>query len=524
MQLLSHVDAAPRRLRIAGIVLSWRSLFAFAAPLLLYLCTLAPTIYNLDSAELTTAAATGGLTRATGYPLYLILGGLWSKLPVGDVGYRMNLLSAVCGAATVALADLILRRLRVGPWAAFGALALLASAPFFWALSLVAEVYTLHTALMAAIILLLLRWSDQPTPGRLAAVALLGGLSMGHHLATAMLVPGCICYVLCVAPRRALAPRSVALTLAAGLLGLSIYLYLPLRELARPAFNYAGNYDAFGRFTPLNLADPRNLWWLISGGQFTGEMLGYSPAGLMVEVGRFGVQLAHSFFTVGVVPGLIGLALLMRRDWRLGLAILLMFLFSAGFYISYRVIDKNTMFLPAYLIWAIWLGVGYQGILNWLGEGEASPRGQIVVGGLIVGLALIACLWNLPLASRLYDTSARQRGEEALAAAKPGALIFGWWETVPLVEYLQLVEGRRPDVQAINRFLISQDDMLALILREAPRRPVYIDSPTAEMLRTMRVERVGPLYRLTPREPAQGAGGPLPDQPVTNTSEEGVGQ
>lgn len=196
------------------ILAPWRSALLIGGVLIIYLRTLAPTIYNLDSAELTTAAATGGLIRATGYPLYLIVGGLWSKLPIGDVGYRMNLLSAVCGAATIGLADLILRRLQVGPWAAVGALGLLACAPYFWALSLIAEVYTLHTALMAAIILLLLRWADRPTPGRLAAVALLGGLSMGHHLATTMLVPGCVAFVLVVAPRRALAPKSLALAVA----------------------------------------------------------------------------------------------------------------------------------------------------------------------------------------------------------------------------------------------------------------------------------------------------------------------
>jgi hypothetical protein len=63
---------APER-RAAGLTVDWRGLAAFALPLLVYVLTLAPTIYNLDSAELTTAAATGGLVRATGYPVYLML-------------------------------------------------------------------------------------------------------------------------------------------------------------------------------------------------------------------------------------------------------------------------------------------------------------------------------------------------------------------------------------------------------------------------------------------------------------------
>jgi len=79
-----------------------RTALAFGLPFVLYLLTLAPTIYNLDSAEFSTAAATGGIVRATGYPLYLLLGRLWSLLPIGDVGWRMNLLSAFSGAGVKA--------------------------------------------------------------------------------------------------------------------------------------------------------------------------------------------------------------------------------------------------------------------------------------------------------------------------------------------------------------------------------------------------------------------------------------
>jgi hypothetical protein len=483
----------------ALVAVDWRVVLAFSLPFILYVLTLAPTIYNLDSAELTTAAVTGGFVRATGYPLYLLLGRVWSALPIGDAGYRMNLLSAFAGALTVALIERILRRVSVGPWAALGALGLLASAPYFWAMSLVAEVYTLHTALMAIIILLLLRWGENPTLGRLALVGVAFGLSLGHHAATVLLIPGCVWYVLTLAPRRALAPRSLLVFTVTLLAGASVYLYLPWRYGSMPSFNYVGYYNAVGNFVPTNLRTPQGMWWLISGRVFADEMMGYQSAELWHETSQFGVQLWQAFLGLGLGPGLLGIFVLLRRDWRLGGMFLWMFVANAGFYVSYKVIDKNTMFLPAYLLWAVWLGIGYQCLLAWIGTEVSTPLrhwGAVLARIVMTGAVLFATAWNWRFVDLSNDWSARARGEQILSSVESNALILGWWDTVPLIEYLQLVEGQRPDVQAINRFLIRHDDLVRLIRQEVTRRPVYIDSLPDDLPLYSLGTKAGPLYRL----------------------------
>ncbi|MGH2538716.1 MAG: protein O-mannosyl-transferase family [Candidatus Promineifilaceae bacterium] len=481
---------------------------AFGLPLLIYGLTLAPTIYNLDSAELTTAAATGGLARATGYPLYLLLGRLWSLLPLGDIGFRMNLLSAVCGALTIGLTERILRRLGAGPWARLGALGLLATAPFFWALSLVAEVYTLHTALMAGFILLILRWAERPTSGRLGAASAVLGLGLANHAATVLLLPGAA--VFWWSQRRPANLRQVAAGLAQAaplLLGLALYLYLPLLSAGRPAFNYAGAYDAQGVFRPVDLSTPAGLGWLVSGQAFSGQMFAYDLAEMWAEVGEFGRQLWATFLAVGLGPGILGAFVLLRRNGRFGLFLLLLFGANAFFYINYRVIDKNTMFLPVYLVWALWVGVGYQSVLDVLAAESGGRRWALPWLGraIILAAAAAALVYNWPRVDQSGDWSARQRGQAILDRVAPGALLLGWWDTVPVVEYLQLVEGRRPDVTAINRFLIAGDDMEILIRNELPQRPVYINNPPTSLLRSYDAVRVGPVYRLLPRAPAVGS-------------------
>jgi hypothetical protein len=497
---LARIQSLQRRL---SEQLSLPAAAAFLLPFILYLITLAPTVYNLDSAELSTAAATGGIVRATGYPFYLLLGRIWSWLPVGDVGYRLNLLSAVCGALTILLGWHILARLKVNVWARVGALGLLATAPYFWALSLIAEVYTLHTVLMAAIILLMLRWYERPTLRGLVPVAFLLALSLGNHAATVLLAPACLLLVLIRAPRLVLRPKTWLWSGAALVAGLSIYLYLPLLYSASPEFNYAGTFNAAGEFVAVDLMTPSGLWWLISGKAFSGQMFAYELSDLWPEIHNFGVQLWVSFFAIGVGPGIFGAARLLKRDWRLGIFFALLFFANAYFYINYRVIDKNTMFLPAFLIWAIWLSIGYQDLLAWLINSTQTLKqekrlvhlGRVVMI-VVVGMALFMNWQRVNLA---HDTSARERGEAILEVVEPNAIVLGWWDTVPVVEYLQLVEGQRPDIKAINRFLISGQDMEELIDQEIGRRPIYINSPPVSLLSTIDAIPAGPIYKLQSR-------------------------
>jgi hypothetical protein len=187
----------------------------------------------------------------------------------------------------------------------------------------------------------------------------------------------------------------------------------------------------------------------------------------------------------------------------LGLFLILIFAANAVLFINYRVVDKNTMFLPAFLVWALWLGLGYQALLSRLSEtvqtASDSPWLEYLVRGVMVSAVILALAWNWSRVDLSDDTSTRERGEAILQVAKPDALILGWWDTVPVLEYLQQVEGQRPDVLAVNRFLISGQDMEELINRELGHRPIYINTPPVHLLSTLNAVPAGPVYELQPR-------------------------
>src|SRR5690348_14401477 len=77
----------------------------------LYIRTCAPDVLVGDSGEFQFTGAILGIPHPTGYPLYTLLGWLWSMVPLRDVAYRINLSSAVYMAGAVALTAFLAWRL-----------------------------------------------------------------------------------------------------------------------------------------------------------------------------------------------------------------------------------------------------------------------------------------------------------------------------------------------------------------------------------------------------------------------------
>ncbi len=69
-----------------------------------YLFTLAPSVIQIDTGELAAVQATLGIAHPTGYPLYTIIGFLFSKIPLPFTTiYQLNLLAALYCAIAVSV-------------------------------------------------------------------------------------------------------------------------------------------------------------------------------------------------------------------------------------------------------------------------------------------------------------------------------------------------------------------------------------------------------------------------------------
>lgn len=63
---------------------------------LIYLTTIAPTILQIDAGELTAVQALAGIAHPTGYPLFTMIGYLFSKIPLPfSTAFQLNILAAI---------------------------------------------------------------------------------------------------------------------------------------------------------------------------------------------------------------------------------------------------------------------------------------------------------------------------------------------------------------------------------------------------------------------------------------------
>lgn len=217
-------------------------LFVFAVAMAVYIRTLCPTVGYGDTGELAAVSYTLGISHPTGYPLFTLLGYLWSHLPIpGTVIYKLNLLAALYTAGSalyVYKSALLIAKTKVETSSApsivacgAGALAY-AFARTIWDQAVIYEVYSLQLLLVSALLYSCIKAICKPESAArsfsLAAVAL--GLSLTNHLTALGAVPALL-FVFFYQQRFSRASllnflKVVALTL----LPLLLYLYLPMRS------------------------------------------------------------------------------------------------------------------------------------------------------------------------------------------------------------------------------------------------------------------------------------------------------
>ncbi len=315
------------------------------------------------------AAYTLGVTHPPGYPLYTLIGRLFCLIPVGDIAFRINLLSAAAVSLACALIGrsvcriissrpgfdepLLLRRSAAWWSGLFGALAL-GVGPAVWWQALIAEKYGLNllfNALVFTGILAGLMRRDRSLKCA-AVVGLLYGISASHHGQTVYFLPAAGIFLVLalseIKPDRR--GRAFALFGFMVVLALSVkFLYPPVRAAQDPVHNW---------IDPSNLA--RYIFYQ-TGGPYHYRIMYWD---IPTVLARLRLQ-AAAFFPEqlswpGIFLALVGFIWLARNLGGAALAAAAAFGTGVVYCVNFMLTGEaiRTYYMPVFMVAAAFLGVG----------------------------------------------------------------------------------------------------------------------------------------------------------------------
>ena len=410
-------------------------------PLLVYLSTSCPTVYLGDSGELAAAAFSLGIPHNSGYPLYAQLGKFFSLLPMGPVGFRINLMSCFFAVLTVWFVYDLVLRITSSKLSAFSGALFLAFVPVLWSQTVSAEVYTLHAFFVALLTKLLWWWDEKREFSRLALFVFLTGVSFGNHMQTVMLAPAVLFIILSADYKMLLSLGNFLLLSFVFLLALSLYAYLPIRTEAGAAISW-GDPNTLDRFVAHVTASAHRESYVFTKGPL--EYLVRARKALLLVVNQFGVLLLLA------VWGWLKLA---SKRWKAFFLAVIAFDFVYTIFLNIISFEITAFTLPTCLVIAILIGVGTAHILEQtrhLVSIGRTTQGALRTAFCMIPVIPLTCNFDLSNQSKNYAAY-----EHVLnifrTVDNQGTLFLDGDNNIFPVTYGRIVERVREDVTLYDR-------------------------------------------------------------------------
>lgn len=480
----------------------------------LYAATAAPDILFEDTGEFVIASRVLGVSHPPGYPLYLLLGQLFSRLPVREMAFGVVMFSCAAGAAGCCALFFVCRLLgcsRPSSWAAAAALGV---SRMLWSQCAIPEVYALGLLLGAAQLYVTVRAYRERSLHLLAAAVLLLGLNfLNHYIVFAAYAPVTIWLGLTFAFRGRMRAGAAAAVVLALLAVVSFAFYLPLRAAAAPALVWGDKPPVTPGALLLHLRRSEFVFW-------ENQLAFHLPTKWKYLVYFFeGLPAQFSFGFV--LPGLIGLFMMLVDRFRafaffaflfavqtLGVILFINFHFS-----MHQISVFSVFFISAYMIFAVFIAYGLDGLRRWLSE-SGGARAAGAFAAAVVLLPAWPLALNLPHNLWLREDRPLAFGRAVFRSMERDAvfLLQGAIHSPP-AGYLYVADNLRRDVVLIDghgalergqyarlgkkyKFMDVPETLHAIAGENMGRAPVYTANKIGAELRKYQVRLLGPVYRI----------------------------
>ncbi|MCZ6701853.1 MAG: DUF2723 domain-containing protein, partial [Ignavibacteria bacterium] len=463
-------------------------LFTGLVVFIVYIFTLAPSVVQIDSGELAAVQATLGIAHPTGYPLFTILGYLFSLIPLPFTKiFQLNLLAAIYCSTGITVfvytVKLVLDNLEsfssskvnttkkiknkkksekekqkiseITPYltvnikyiTAIAGGFCLAFSKTYWLQSTSVEVYSLHVLLMNVIILFLITayLSDKKVNNNSNIklwVIFSAFLAIGftNHMTTLLIIPGTVYLFLSKNKFDAASIKKIFLMLIIFFSVLFlIYSYLPIRALQNPVLNW-GNPTDFERILRHVTGKQYQVW-------------------LFASIESAKLQFIHFIetmpgqFSINLVLFIIGIFVSYIYAKKFFIFLVTSFSFTVLYSINYEIHDIDSYFLLAYVM------IGYFVVFGLLKLFSLRKRKFFpAILAIVIVLISIQLYMNFNKVNQNEVYTYEDYTKSILNSVSPGSIIFSyqWDYFVSASYYFRYVENYRKDVAIVDKEILRR--------------------------------------------------------------------
>ena len=409
-----------------------------AVTLGIYVWTLCPSVYLIDSGELAAASYTLGIAHPTGYPLYTILSYFFAHIG-GETVYNLNMLSALLSVTAALLLYLTARRILKNDILALLPASLFAFAPIVWRTSVTNEVYPLTILFSLLIVYTLYRMQNDR---HFYLLMYLTGLGFTNHMMIFSLALPIVLYVILV--YRISMKKIIIGCILAGI-GASLYIYLIARTAAAPALNWGNTYNL------------QRLLWHVTGKQYQVWMFSLPAQQIMKNLGSGMGMIVRNFLYVFAAGVLAGLYHLFRRDRRKFWLFFVIIVLNIAYTINYSIPDIEAYYIPTIIAAIMVFAYGIYSLkryLRWF---------------VVIPVAVVIPLINHNSCSLRGNTFGLDFGRAHIEQLpQHSTLICAYWDIYSPLIYLRHVTGVRRDIIMIDKALLRRTWYIEYLEQEYP--------------------------------------------------------
>lgn len=449
---------------------------------------MAPSVVQIDSGELAAVQCTLGIAHPTGYPLYTIMGYLFSLIPLPfSKIFQLNLLALIYCSVAASIFTFTAKRVldnlsafqfqkilnsrskkkkknsdrtikesnyrnlelsesyKIIASAAAGLV--LALSKTFWFQSTSVEVYSLHLLLISLIILFLLNAflfadKEKSIARHWLVFAVFLALGFTNHMTTLLIIPG-VAYL--YFSKNGFNKQSIKQIIFMLLIFIPIliviYAYLPVRAGQNPAMNW-GNPIDWERIIR-HVSGQQYQVWLFSSTEAAAKQLSYFVSNLPYE---------FSFSLIIVLTGIITSFIYARKFFIFNLIV---FLSTVFYSINYDINDIDSYFLLAYISLAFFSVFGFLQILIFTLKRKINFSLVLLVLAMVIAIQLFI---NYDKVNERDNFIYEDYTKTLLNTLPENSIVFSyqWDYFISASYYFQLVENFRKDITVIDKELLRR--------------------------------------------------------------------